>query len=142
MASADPPTRTSGSSHSASQSSVATARATATSNAPGRCPGPTSSTRSARTVTLDSPSAAAVSRRNAAFFCVDSISTTDRSGRTIASGMPGTPGPLPTSATRAGPAGRNGSSVSASPTCCTSAVGRSVMRVRFIRALAAVTRSR
>ena len=85
---------------------------------------------------------AAADARNAAFFFVDSISTTPASGRTIASGIPGTPPPVPTSATRMFPGGSNGSSVSASPTCWSSAAGRSVMRVRFIRAFASNKRSR
>ena len=94
------------------------------------------------TVTFRSPIAPTAEARNAAFFFVDSISTTRASGRATASGMPGTPPPVPTSAIPTSPSGRKGNSVSASPTCCTSAAARSVMRVRFIRWFASRSRSR
>ena len=107
IASILPPLRTSGRHHSTSHGIVATARATATSILSRNSEWPTSSARCSRTVDVRQPQLAPTAcRRNAAFFFVASISTTRASGRAIASGIPGTPPPVPTSARRCGSFGR------------------------------------
>ena len=70
---------------------------------------------------------------NAAFFCVASSSVTSRSGRAIASGIPGTPPPEPTSSTEA-PGGSEASSGTIdrpSRACFVHTKSGSVTAVRF-----------
>ena len=63
-------------------------------------------------------------------FCSASSSVMARSGRTISSGMPGKPAPVPTSMQRAA-AGSSGAAASESKKCFSATASGSVMAVRL-----------
>src|SRR5262249_38670821 len=81
------------------------ARDTTMSNPP---PGCQASTRSQATVTLFSASSVFACCRNADFLWLDSRSVTAACGNASASGIPGSPPPLPTSRIAGAPARRRG----------------------------------
>ncbi len=89
---------TNGSDHCASLASGATAREVTTSAPPASFRTPGCSARPRTTVT-SSPASSMNSARNIVRRSSGSTSVTRRSGRAIASGIPGSPAPLPTSTT-------------------------------------------
>src|SRR5882724_6616736 len=87
------------------------------------------SSRTATALTLGNRSSARTDFRKATFFCTESTRTTSRSGRAMATGIPGKPAPVP--ASRRLPEGSTGTTASESRTCFSATSSGSVMAVRF-----------
>src|SRR5467141_2861780 len=87
------------------------------------------SSRTATALTLGNRNSARTDFRKATFFCTESTRTTSRSGRAMATGIPGKPAPVP--ASRRLPEGSTGTTASESRTCFSATSSGSVMAVRF-----------